>query len=194
MPWHGRWLEMSWSCKNVITSKMVGETCIILRKLLACLIFLVHLGCYGTNMNQLPRYLAFHSTIEIQVALHCHHVDERIKLRTIALAKYQWRIVFGLWFSKSRKSKHHPIIPTGIPAFTKKLHKLHGENPWLSVSFKNLRYRWDVVHGWFPPPCQFLSPFGPPQWLLSIYQYWMNYIGSTSLCFINLHTEVYKRN
>lgn len=130
MPWHGRWLEMSWSCKNVITSKMVGETCIILRKLLACLIFLVHLGCYGTNMNQLPHYLAFHSTIEIQVALHCHHVDERIKLRTIALAKYQWRIVFSLWFSKSRKSKHHPIIPTGIPAFTKNytnfMEKTHG--------------------------------------------------------------------
>lgn len=107
-----------------------GGTCIILRKLLACLIFLVHLGCYGTNMNQLPRYLAFHSTIEIQVALHCHHVDERIKLRTIALAKYQWRIVFGLWFSKSRKSKHHPIIPTGIPAFTKNytnfMEKTHG--------------------------------------------------------------------
>ena len=52
--------------------------------------------------NQLPRHLAFHSTIEIQVALHCHHVDERIKLRTIALAKYQWRIVFSLWFSKSQ--------------------------------------------------------------------------------------------
>lgn len=93
--------------------------------------------------------------------------------------------------SKIKTSSHNP---NGNPSVYKKLHKLHGENPWLSVSFKNLRYRWDVVHGWFPPPCQFLSPFGPPQWLLSIYQYWMNYIGSTSLCFINLHTEVYKRN